>query len=38
VGRQFFHAHWHLIPREKGICEQLRVGVRVVIGGAFRAN
>ena len=28
-----FHAHWHLIPRREGDCEQPRGGVRRVIGG-----
>ncbi|MFN7873068.1 MAG: hypothetical protein ACK5QQ_12870 [Cyanobacteriota bacterium] len=28
-----FHAHWHLIPRRKGDCEEPRGGVRAVIGG-----
>ncbi len=26
-----FHAHWHLIPRREGDCEQLRGGFRGVI-------
>ncbi|WP_369791642.1 hypothetical protein [Synechococcus sp. WH 5701] len=26
-----FHAHWHLIPRREGDCQQPRGGVRGVI-------
>jgi ATP adenylyltransferase len=31
AGQTVFHAHWHLIPRRKGDCEQPRGGVRGVI-------
>ncbi len=30
-GQTVFHAHWHLIPRREGDCEQPRGGVRGVI-------
>ena len=33
AGQTVFHAHWHLIPRRKGDCEQHRGGVRGVIAG-----
>ena len=33
AGQTVFHAHWHLIPRRKGDCEEPRGGVRGVIGG-----
>ncbi|WP_416233177.1 HIT family protein [Cyanobium gracile] len=32
AGQSVFHAHWHLIPRREGDCEQSRGGVR---GGGF---
>jgi diadenosine tetraphosphate (Ap4A) HIT family hydrolase len=28
AGQTVFHAHWHLIPRREGVCEQPRGGVR----------
>jgi ATP adenylyltransferase len=28
AGQTVLHAHWHLIPRRQGDCEQPRVGVR----------
>ncbi len=31
AGQTVFHAHWHLIPRREGDCEQPRGGVRGVI-------
>jgi diadenosine tetraphosphate (Ap4A) HIT family hydrolase len=31
AGQTVFHAHWHLIPRRDGDCEQPRGGVRGVI-------
>ena len=31
AGQTVFHAHWHLIPRRLGDCEQPRGGVRGVI-------
>lgn len=31
AGQKVFHAHWHLIPRREGDCEQPRGGVRGVI-------
>jgi diadenosine tetraphosphate (Ap4A) HIT family hydrolase len=31
AGQTVFHAHWHLIPRRDGDCEQQRGGVRGVI-------
>ena len=31
AGQTIFHAHWHLIPRREGDCEQPRGGVRGVI-------
>ncbi|MCP9887518.1 HNH endonuclease [Cyanobium sp. ATX 6A2] len=31
AGQTVFHAHWHLIPRREGDCEQPRRGVRGVI-------
>ena len=33
AGQTVFHAHWHLIPRRAGDCEQPRGGVRGVIRG-----
>jgi diadenosine tetraphosphate (Ap4A) HIT family hydrolase len=33
AGQTVFHAHWHLIPRREGDCEEPRAGVRGVIGG-----
>jgi diadenosine tetraphosphate (Ap4A) HIT family hydrolase len=33
AGQTVFHAHWHLIPRCLGDCEQPSGGVRGVIGG-----
>jgi diadenosine tetraphosphate (Ap4A) HIT family hydrolase len=33
AGQTVFHAHWHLIPRREGDCEEPRGGVRGVIGG-----
>ncbi|MCP9840717.1 HNH endonuclease [Synechococcus sp. J7-Johnson] len=33
AGQTVFQAHWHLIPRRQGDCEQLRCGVRGVIAG-----
>ena len=33
AGQTVFHAHWHLIPRRLGDCEQPKGGVRVVITG-----
>ena len=33
AGQSVFHAHWHLIPRRVGDCEQPRGGVRGVITG-----
>ena len=33
AGQTVFHAHWHLIPRRLGDCEQPIGGVRVVITG-----
>ena len=33
AGQIVFHAHWHLIPRREGDCEEPRGGVRGVIGG-----
>jgi diadenosine tetraphosphate (Ap4A) HIT family hydrolase len=33
AGQTVFHAHWHLIPRRLGDCEQPRGGVRGVIAG-----
>ncbi len=35
VGQTVFHAHWHLILRRKGDCEQPRGGVRGVIPGSM---
>ena len=32
AGQTVFHAHWHLIPRREGNCEEPRGGVRGVIG------
>ncbi len=32
AGQTVFHAHWHLIPRREGDCEEPRGGVRGVIG------
>ena len=29
--QRVFHAHWHLIPRREGDCEEPRGGVRGVI-------
>ena len=34
AGQTVFHAHWHLIPRREGDCEQPRGGVRGVIVGS----
>ncbi|WP_369801691.1 HIT family protein [Cyanobium sp. NIES-981] len=31
TGKTVFHAHWHLIPRREGDCEEPRGGVRGVI-------
>jgi len=31
AGQTVFHAHWHLIPRREGDCEEQRGGVRGVI-------
>lgn len=31
AGQAVFHAHWHLIPRRVGDCEEPRGGVRGVI-------
>ncbi len=31
AGQTVFHAHWHLIRRREGDCEQPRGGVRGVI-------
>ncbi|MCP9826918.1 HNH endonuclease [Synechococcus sp. L2F] len=31
AGRKVFHAHWHLIPRREGDCEQPQGGVRKII-------
>jgi diadenosine tetraphosphate (Ap4A) HIT family hydrolase len=31
AGQTVFHAHWHLIPRREGDCEEPRGGVRGVI-------
>jgi diadenosine tetraphosphate (Ap4A) HIT family hydrolase len=33
AGQAVFHAHWHLIPRREGDCEEPRGGMRGVIGG-----
>ncbi|MEA5423547.1 HIT family protein [Synechococcus sp. CCY9202] len=33
AGQKVFHAHWHLIPRCLGDCEQPRGGVRGAISG-----
>jgi diadenosine tetraphosphate (Ap4A) HIT family hydrolase len=33
AGQTVFHAHWHLIPRRDGDCEEPRGGVRGVITG-----
>ena len=33
AGQTVFHAHWHLIPRREGDCEEPRGGVRGVITG-----
>jgi diadenosine tetraphosphate (Ap4A) HIT family hydrolase len=33
AGQTGFHAHWHLIPRREGDCEEPRGGVRGVING-----
>ena len=33
AGQTVFHAHWHLIPRREGDCEEPRGGVRGVIRG-----
>ena len=33
AGQTVFHAHWHLIPRRVGDCEEPRGGVRGVIAG-----
>jgi len=33
AGQTVFHAHWHLIPRRQGDCEDPRGGVRGVIAG-----
>ena len=33
AGQMVFHAHWHLIPRREGDCEEPRGGVRGVIAG-----
>jgi diadenosine tetraphosphate (Ap4A) HIT family hydrolase len=33
AGQTVFHAHWHLIPRREGDCEEPRGGLRGVIGG-----
>ena len=33
AGQTVFHAHWHLIPRRDGDCEEPRGGVRGVIAG-----
>jgi diadenosine tetraphosphate (Ap4A) HIT family hydrolase len=33
AGQTVFHAHWHLIPRRVGDCEEPRGGVRGVIEG-----
>ncbi len=33
ASQSVFHAHWRLIPRRKGDCEEPRGGVRGVIGG-----
>ncbi len=32
AGQTVFHAHWHLIPRREGDCEEPRGGVRGVRG------
>jgi diadenosine tetraphosphate (Ap4A) HIT family hydrolase len=31
AGQTVFHAHWHLIPRREGDCEEPKGGVRGVI-------
>jgi diadenosine tetraphosphate (Ap4A) HIT family hydrolase len=31
AGQTMVHAHWHLIPRREGDCEEARGGVRGVI-------
>jgi len=36
AGQTVFHAHWHLIPRRLGDCEQPKGGVRGVIVGGQR--
>jgi len=36
AGQTVFHAHWDLIPRREGDCEEPRAGVRGVIGGRRR--
>ena len=36
AGQTAFHAHWHLIPRREGDCEETRGGVRGVIPGRQR--
>ena len=33
AGQTVFQAHWHLIPRRLGDCEELQGGVRGVIAG-----
>jgi diadenosine tetraphosphate (Ap4A) HIT family hydrolase len=33
AGQTVFHAHWHLIPRREGDCQESRGGVRGVIEG-----
>lgn len=33
AGQTVFHAHWHLILRREGDCEEPRGGVRGVIDG-----
>ena len=36
AGQTVFHAHWHLIPRREGDCDEPRGGVRGVIPGRQR--